>query len=68
MEHGFSRLAREAGIELIEQKSRFIAKGRSVEDETEAIAFLASVRNHYPDASHHVYAYSLSKDFYLQRY
>lgn len=68
MNQSYSRLAREASIELIEQKSRFIAKGRSVEDETEAIAFLASVRRQYPDASHHVYAYSLCTGQFLQRF
>ena len=68
MDQGYSRLARAASIELIEQKSRFIAKGRSVEDETEAIAFLASVRSQYPDASHHVYAYMLCVGQYLQRF
>ncbi len=68
MEQDFCRLASEAGVELIEQKSRFIARGRSVEDETEAIAFLASVRSEYPDATHHVYAYALSKDSFRQRY
>jgi len=68
MNQGFCRLARDAGIELIEQKSRFIARGRSVEDETEAIAFLSSIRSQYPDASHHVYAYSLCKGQFLQRF
>lgn len=68
MNQAYSRLACEASIELIEQKSRFIARGRSVENETEAIAFLNSVRHQYPDASHHVYAYSLCIGQFQQRF
>jgi uncharacterized YigZ family protein len=68
MNQAYSRLAREATIELHEQKSRFIAIGRPVATEAEAIEFLASVRSTYPDASHHVYAYSLCIDQFQQRF
>lgn len=68
MNQPYNRLARPASIEFVEQRSRFIALGQPVEDEPEAIAFLASVRKQYPDARHHVYAYALSRDQFLQRY
>lgn len=68
MNQAYSRLAREASIELHEQKSRFIAIGRPVATEAEAIDFLSSVRTTYPDATHHVYAYSLCVDQFQQRF
>jgi uncharacterized YigZ family protein len=46
-------------FEFEDRKSVFIGEAIPVSNESEAIAFIASVKNHYPDARHHVYAYIL---------
>ena len=43
--------------ELEDRKSVFIAEAMPVVNELEALTFLDSVKKHYPDARHHVYAY-----------
>src|SRR5512133_2488031 len=55
-------------IELEEKKSRFIATCRPLAEEAEAVAFVSSIRQAYPDASHHVYAWILGGELNLQRY
>ena len=44
-------------FEYEDRKSVFIGEALPVKNETEALAFLESVRKTYPDARHHVYAY-----------
>lgn len=68
MDQPYNRLASEARIEFTEQRSRFIGLGRPVADESEALAYLEAVKNEFPDARHHVYAYTLSRDQFLQRF
>lgn len=46
-------------FEFEDRKSVFIGEAIPVTEESEAIAFLESVKKHYPDARHHVYAYIL---------
>ena len=46
-------------FEFEDRKSVFIGEAIPVSNESEAIAFITSVKNHYPDARHHVYAYIL---------
>jgi len=55
-------------IELEEKKSRFIAICRPLDIESEANAFVSGIRQEFPDATHHVYAWILSGDTQLQRY
>jgi uncharacterized YigZ family protein len=50
-------LARTAETELVILKSRFIASGGEVRNPGEAETFLAQIRQRYPDASHHCYAF-----------
>lgn len=57
-----------AKIELDEKKSKFIAYCRPLSTEAEANAFVGSVRQEYPDATHHVYAWILGGETNLQRY
>lgn len=47
----------EAGIEVLH--SRFIASGSEVSSTAAAEGFLSTVRQRYPDASHHCYAFQL---------
>ncbi len=44
-------------FEYEDRKSIFIGEALPVTNEAEALAFLDSVKKHYPDARHHVYAY-----------
>ena len=44
-------------FEFEDRKSIFIGEALPVKNEAEALAFLDSVKKHYPDARHHVYAY-----------
>ena len=46
-------------VQITEKKSVFYADAFYVRSEDEALSVLDSVRNKYPDATHHVYAYSL---------
>ncbi len=55
-------------VELEEKKSRFIAICRPLADEEEAHAFVRGIRQQYPDATHHVYAWILGGQTQLQRF
>ena len=44
-------------FEFEDRKSVFIGEVMPVSCEAEAISFIESVKKHYPDARHHVYAY-----------
>ncbi|MDD2579169.1 MAG: YigZ family protein [Clostridia bacterium] len=57
-----------AQIEMEERKSRFIATCQPIDHEDDATGFIESVRQQYPDASHHVFAWLLGRDLHLQRY
>ena len=49
-------------FEYEEKKSVFIGQAMPVSTEADAIAFINSVKKHYPDARHHVYAYVLREN------
>lgn len=49
-------------FEYEDRKSVFIGEAMPVSTEAEAIAFIDSVKKHYPDARHHVYAYVLREN------
>ena len=49
-------------FEYEDRKSVFIGEAMPVSTESEAIAFIESVKKHYPDARHHVYAYVLREN------
>lgn len=57
-----------ARIEFIDRKSRFIADCRPLADETQAQLFIRGIRDEFPDATHHVYAWILGGDNQLQRF
>ena len=60
-------LRNEAGAELVEKKSRFIARACPVTTEQEALDFLESIRAQNRTASHNVFAYRL-RERNLSRY
>ena len=49
-------------FEYEDRKSVFIGQAMPVSTESEAIAFIDSVKKRYPDARHHVYAYVLREN------
>ena len=49
-------------FEYEDRKSVFIGMAMPVSSESEAIAFIESVKKRYPDAKHHVYAYVLREN------
>ncbi len=57
-----------ARIEFIDRKSRFIADCRPLANESQAQHFIRGIRDEFPDATHHVYAWILGGDNQLQRY
>lgn len=57
-----------ARIEWIEKKSRFIADCRPLAHESEALAFIRGIREEFPDATHHVYAWIIGGEQQLQRF
>lgn len=48
--------------EYEDRKSIFIAEAMPVKNESDAISFIDSVKKTYPDARHHVYAYSIREN------
>lgn len=53
-------------FEYEDRKSVFIGQAMPVSTESEAIAFIDSVKKRYPDARHHVYAYVLRENFAMR--
>ena len=49
-------------FEYEDRKSVFIGEAMPVSTESEALAFIQSVKKKYPDARHHVYAYVLREN------
>ena len=64
---GYRTVKKESVTELVEKKSRFIARVCPVSTEQEALDFLASVRAENRTASHNVFAYRL-RERNLSRY
>lgn len=60
-------LRKESGAELVEKKSRFIARACPVKTEQEALNFLEDIRAQNRTASHNVFAYRL-RERNLSRY
>lgn len=57
----YNTLTQRETAEIIEKKSRFIADASPVNTEAEALAFIAEIKGRYPDARHHVYAYTVNE-------
>ncbi|MDD2533510.1 MAG: IMPACT family protein [Eubacteriales bacterium] len=64
----YRTVSQAARIEWIERKSRFIAECRPLADENQAQAFIRGIRDEFPDATHHVYAWILGGEQQLQRF
>jgi uncharacterized YigZ family protein len=53
--------------EIVIQKSRFLGFLNHVESESEAKAILSQLREAFPDATHHVFAYIIGSERQIQR-
>ena len=47
---------------IVEKKSKFFASVFPVDNEADALKYLAMVKSKYPDATHHVYAYIIDEN------
>lgn len=63
----YRTVLKNAEVEIIEKKSRFICSAARVGSEEEALAFIGAVSGKYRDASHNVYAYRVRKDIQIER-
>ena len=59
---GYITVHHHASYEYEDRKSVFIGEAMPVASEDEALSFIESVKRHYPDARHHVYAYVLREN------
>lgn len=58
----YKTVAHEAQSLLVEKKSKFIANVMPVDNEPDALAYLAKIRSKYSDARHNVYAYVIDEN------
>lgn len=65
---GFRTVQKEAEIEIVINKSRFIGRCFPVEDEGEALAVLARIRKQHWDASHNCFAYRIGETGAVARF
>lgn len=68
MTKGFWTIDGEAEIEIIINRSRFIGRAFPIGDEDDALFHLEQLREEFPDASHHCYAYVLGRGSNIQRF
>lgn len=59
---GYITIKERSYFEYEDRKSVFIGEAMPVSTEADAIRFIESVKKHYPDARHHVYAYVLREN------
>ena len=59
---GYITIKERSYFEYEDKKSVFIGEAMPVSTEADAIRFIESVKKHYPDARHHVYAYVLREN------
>lgn len=58
----YKTVAHEAQSLLVEKKSKFIANVKPVDNEADALEYLAQMRSKYSDARHNVYAYVIDEN------
>ena len=63
MQESYTTVLDYGKFEYEDRRSVFIGECMPVSTESEAIAFIESVKKKYPDARHHVYAYVLRENF-----
>ncbi len=68
MKTGYFSIGKRATQELWINKSRFIGDVFHVASEDEALEKIQSIRDTYPDATHHCYAYYIGVDSIIKRF
>lgn len=68
MKKSYKTVDRRACAYFEEKKSKFLSRIFPVENEDEALKFIDEMRREYPDATHTVYAYSIDRDVFIQRF
>lgn len=68
MQKTYCTLGRVAECEIIINRSRFIGQAFPIIDEEQAMEYIQQVRERFPDASHHCYAYLLGRGSNIQRF
>lgn len=63
----YKTVLKEASIELVERKSRFICNVSPVKSEFEALDFIKKISETYKDATHNVFAYIAADEVEIQR-
>lgn len=63
MSDSYTTVSGYGSFEYEDRKSVFIGEANAVKTEAEALMFIESRKKKYPDAKHHVYAYSLRENF-----
>ena len=58
----YRTVAHEAQAMIVEKKSKFIANVKPVDNEADALEYLAAMRSKYSDARHNVYAYVIDEN------
>ena len=61
-EASYVTIGKEGSATLVEKKSEFIGYAAHVENESEALDFIAKIKHRHSDARHNVYAYVLKKN------
>ena len=59
---GYITIKERSHFEYEDRKSVFIGEAMPISTEADALSFIESVKKHYPDARHHVYAYVLREN------
>ena len=62
MEKGYNTILEESLIVYEEKKSKFISRAKPICNEQDAISFINFIREKHRDATHNVYAYSVSEN------
>lgn len=58
----YKTVAEESETLIVEKKSKFISHVKPVDNEADALAYLAEMRSRYSDARHNVYAYVIDEN------
>lgn len=61
-------IGQESECEIIINKSKFIGRAFPIQDEKDALEKIQSIRERYPDATHHCYAYVTGENNSIQRF
>ena len=62
MPDAYRTILRDGEGEIVEKKSRFLAKIHAVDTEEEALAYIEQIKKQYWDARHNCYAYIIGRN------